>query len=217
MCLARTLSVKNRLALLAVQKHSSVCYNRLGAIYFVWQWKSTDSKSKNVGKQESGNSGSELDVARENPYANLTFGQKVKEAGKDVSYFGISLAALGMLGALFYYIGKELFSSESPNGVYSKALKRCANDSEVTVVLGHPIKGYGEETRRGRRRHVSHVEFEQDGRKHMRMKFYIQGSDRKAEVNLEVVKDDSGVYNYRYLFVQLDQFPYKTLILEDNR
>lgn len=178
---------------------------------------SSDSSQHKSKKQDSEQSGTEIDVARENPYAGLTMGQKVKEAGKDISYIGISLAAIGMLGAIIYIVGRELFSGESPNGVYSKALKRCSKDSEVIVALGQPIKGYGEETRRGRRRHVSHVEFEQDGRKHMRMKFHIQGSDRRGEVNLEVVKDESGVYNYRYLFVQLDQFPYNTIVLEDNR
>ncbi|XP_045191838.2 mitochondrial import inner membrane translocase subunit Tim21-like [Mercenaria mercenaria] len=183
---------------------------------FVWsvRLKSKDAKPEQTG---SGKAGTELDVARENPYAGLTMGQKVKEAGKDVSYLGISLAAIGMLGAMFYYIGRELFAGDSSTGVYSKAFKRCSNDSEVIVALGEPIKGYGEETRRGRRRHVSHVIFEQDGRQHMRMKFYIQGSDKKAEVNLEVVKDDSGKYTYRYLFVQIEQFPYRTIILEDNR
>lgn len=185
------------------------------SLWFV-QFKSTDSKSGKADSDKS-KSGNELDVARENPYAGLTFGQKVKEVGKDVSYLGISLVAIGVLGAMIYFIGRELFSGESSNGVYTKAFKRCVNDSEVIVALGEPIKCFGEETRRGRRRHVSHVIFEQDGRQHMRMKFYIQGSDKKGEVNLEVVKDDSGKFAYRYLFVQLEQFPYRSIILEDNR
>lgn len=36
-------------------------------------------------------------------------------------------------GAMFYAVGSELFSGNSVNGVYSKALKRCKNDSEVWV------------------------------------------------------------------------------------
>ena len=32
-----------------------------------------------------------------------------------------------------------------------------------------------------------------------------------------IFQDDNGKYNYRYLFVQLEEFPYRTLILEDNR
>ncbi|KAL4234132.1 Mitochondrial import inner membrane translocase subunit Tim21 [Mactra antiquata] len=168
-------------------------------------------------KEKDENTGKELDVARENPYAGMTMGEKVKEAGKDFTYLAVSVAALGVLGALFYYIGRELFSSQSSVGVYKKALKRCVEDSEVIIALGQPIKGYGEETRRGRRRHVSHIEFVQDGRKHMRMKFYVEGTDKKGEVNLEVVQNDDGKYDFRYLFIQLEQFPYKTIVLEDNR
>jgi len=38
-------------------------------------------------------------------------------------------------GAMFYTVGSELFSTDSVNGVYSKALKRCKNDSEVRNML----------------------------------------------------------------------------------
>lgn len=64
------------------------------------------------------------------------------------------LLGLGLTGALFYAIFSELFSDKSPNGVYSKTMDRCIKDDRVSGSLGEPIKGYGEETRRGRRRHV---------------------------------------------------------------
>lgn len=51
---------------------------------------------------------------------------------------------------------------------------------------GEPIKAFGEESRRGRRRHVSHAVYEQNGRKHMRMQFYIQGIRKRGTVHLEV-------------------------------
>ena len=38
----------------------------------------------------------------------------------------------------------------------------------------------------------SHQEYLQDGKTHMRMKFYVQGTDKKADVNLEVVKVTPG-------------------------
>lgn len=78
----------------------------------------------------------------------------VKETTKTATYGGIMLIGLGVTGALFYAIFSELFSNKSPNGVYSKALDRCIKDDRVLGSLGEPIKGYGEETRRGRRRHV---------------------------------------------------------------
>ena len=56
---------------------------------------------------------------------------------------------------------------------------------QLIVALGTPLKGHGETSRRGRRRHVSHLEYEKDGIKHMRQKFYIQGPHGKGTVQLE--------------------------------
>lgn len=165
---------------------------------------------------ETERTGKELDISRKSPYAGLTMGEKVKEAGKDVYYTGFILAGLGVLGLMGYYIGKELFSSESPNGVYTRSLKLCKNDTQVIDNFGEPLKGYGETTRRGRRRHVNHLEYMKDGVKHMRMKFYIEGPIRRGTVNLEVYQNE-GRYQYRYMFVELDDNPYRTIVLEDNR
>lgn len=51
--------------------------------------------------------------------------------------------------------------------------------------LGAPIKGFGEESRRGRRQHVAHQLFDRNGTNHMAMQFYIQGIRNKATVKLE--------------------------------
>lgn len=52
--------------------------------------------------------------------------------------------------------------------------------------LGAPIKGFGEETSRRRRTHVSHAVYEKDGATHMRMRFYIKGIRNKAVVELDM-------------------------------
>ncbi|XP_049857145.1 mitochondrial import inner membrane translocase subunit Tim21 [Schistocerca gregaria] len=143
--------------------------------------------------------------------------ENVKEATKTVSYMGIILAGLGLTGVMFYTVFKELFSSKSPNSVYSKTLERCIEDPRIINALGEPIKGFGEQTRRGRRRHVSHLFYERDGINHLRMKFYIQGSMRRGTVHLEMRENDKKEFEYRYLFVQMDDFPRETIILEDNR
>ncbi|KAJ8960947.1 hypothetical protein NQ318_020247 [Aromia moschata] len=104
-------------------------------------------------------------------------GEKVKETTKTVSYLGIILLGVGVTGTLFYAVFSELFSSKSPNNIYSKAVKKCIADHRVEDKLGYPISAYGEETRRGRRRHVSHAVYTgKDGRQHLRMKFYLKGS-----------------------------------------
>ncbi|XP_078606784.1 mitochondrial import inner membrane translocase subunit Tim21-like [Branchiostoma floridae x Branchiostoma japonicum] len=150
----------------------------------------------------------------------LTTGQKVVEAGKDVTYLGIVIFGVGVMGVLFYAIGRELFSGGSINGIYTDAMNRCKDNEEVKVALGTPIAGFGEETRRGRRRHPAYTEYVDDaGKKHLRMKFYLKGgSGRRATVHLEVTENDRGKYDsFRYLFVQLDAYPHRTMIIEDNR
>ena len=34
-------------------------------------------------------------------------------------------------GTIFFWIGRELFSGQSPSGVYGKAYKTCLNNIEV--------------------------------------------------------------------------------------
>ncbi|XP_038223104.1 mitochondrial import inner membrane translocase subunit Tim21 [Zerene cesonia] len=144
-------------------------------------------------------------------------GEKIKETTKTVSYTGIILVGVGVTGVIFYYVFRELFSSNSPNSIYSEALEKCKNDPRVEDALGAPIKGYGEETSRRRRTHVSHAVYEKNGVKHMRMRFYIKGIRNKAVVELDMKQNEYGNYMCRYLLVQLDDYSGKTFIIEDNR
>lgn len=113
-------------------------------------------------------------------------GERIKENTKTASYMGVIVLGVGVTGALFYTILKELWSSNSPNNIYSAALDRCVNDTRIQDQLGAPIKGFGEESRRGRRQRVAHTNFERNGIPHMRMQFYIQGIRNKATVHLEM-------------------------------
>lgn len=81
----------------------------------------------------------------------------VKETTKTVSYLGVILAGVGVTAVIFYQVFQELFSNKSSNSVYTTSLKKCCKDPRVIDSLGEPIKGFGEETRRGRRRHVRYV------------------------------------------------------------
>lgn len=144
-------------------------------------------------------------------------GEKIKETTKTVSYTGVILLGVGVTGVIFFYVFRELFSSNSPNSIYSEALEKCKQDPRVEDALGAPIKGYGEETTRRRRTHVSHAVYEKDGVKHMRMRFYIKGIRNKGVVELDMKQNDYGNYMCRYLLVQLDDHSGKTFIIEDNR
>ncbi|GAB6030950.1 Mitochondrial import inner membrane translocase subunit Tim21 [Chamberlinius hualienensis] len=145
------------------------------------------------------------------------FSEKVKQTTKDVYYSGIVIAGILITGGLGYTIFRELFSSESPNGVYSKAFKLCKSHYKLVDAVGEPMSGFGETTGRGRRRHVSHVQFEQDGVQCMRMRFYVKGSRQKGTAHLEVRKNEKGKYEFRYLFVELDNILRETIVIEDNR
>ncbi|XP_050589966.1 mitochondrial import inner membrane translocase subunit Tim21 [Bombus affinis] len=147
----------------------------------------------------------------------VVFADVVKENTKSIGYLGVIICGIGITAFMFYMIFDELFSNKSPNSVYSKALDRCIKHPKVTDALGEPIKAYGEESRRGRRSHISHITFEKDGVRHMRMKFYIQGIRRRATVNLEVQEDESGNYMYRYLYVLVDDILQTIIKIEDNR
>lgn len=121
-------------------------------------------------------------------------GEKVKETTKTASYLGVILLGVAVTGTLFYAVFNELFSSKSPNNVYTKAMKHCITDPRVEDKLGYPITAYGEETRRGRRQHVNHLLYEKDGKKHLRMKFYLQGTRNKATVQLDMVEVNKRFY-----------------------
>ncbi|KAF8790103.1 Mitochondrial import inner membrane like protein [Argiope bruennichi] len=141
----------------------------------------------------------------------------IKETSKDAGYLGIIIAGIGVTGVMFYAILRELFSRQSPNSIYSDALHLCRSNATVSDTLGEPIKGYGELSSRGRRRHVSHLVYEKDGKNYMRMKFYVEGSRKSGTVHLEMVEGDKSKYEYRYLFVDVDGYPQRTIILKDNR
>ncbi|NXX53755.1 TIM21 translocase, partial [Scopus umbretta] len=152
--------------------------------------------------------------------AQLSAAQRVKEAGRDFTYFIVVLVGIGVTGGLFYVIFKELFSSSSPSKIYGDALKKCRSHPEIIAVFGESIKGYGEATRRGRRQLVSHIEYVKDGLKHMRLKFYIEGSEpgKRGTVHVEVKENpERGRFEVRYIFVDVDTYPRRTIVIEDNR
>lgn len=152
------------------------------SLYSTFRFKSSDSSTLSTATR------TDLDT-------NVKpLGQKVKETTKTASYMGIIILGIGVTGTLFYAVFNELFSSKSPNNVYSRAMKQCLSDPRVEDKLGYPIKAYGEETRRGRRQHVNHLLYEKEGVKHLRMKFYLQGTRHKGTVQLDMVEVSSLLF-----------------------
>ncbi|KAM9055396.1 mitochondrial import inner membrane translocase subunit Tim21 isoform 1-T1 [Megaptera novaeangliae] len=180
----------------------------------IWTQRESPQRAKEDGsKQVSAHRSQSGETA-------ISTSRKVKEAGRDFTYLIVVLIGITITGGLFYTIFRELFSSSSPNKIYGKALEKCRLHPEVLSVFGEPIKGYGEMTRRGRRQHVSFIEYVKDGLKHMRVKFYIQGSEpgKQGTVHLEVKENpESGEYEFQYIFVELEPHSRRTIVIEDNR
>lgn len=67
-------------------------------------------------------------------------GEKIKETTKTVSYTGVILVGLGVTGIIFFYVFRELFSSDSANSIYSAALEKCKNVSRIYTYIISLIK-----------------------------------------------------------------------------
>ncbi|KAM9166646.1 mitochondrial import inner membrane translocase subunit Tim21-like [Pangshura tecta] len=201
------------------------------------------------GSLRAGNESKQVSVQRsQKGGAPVSAAQKVKEAGRDFTYLIVVLVGIGVTGyikscmpykyslfifhqirlvlilfpsisgGLFYVIFKELFSSSSPSKIYDDALEKCRSHPEVIGVYGEPIKGHGEQ--QGRPQLVSQIEYVKNGLKYMRLKFYIEGSERgkQGTVHVEVKENpESRRYEYRYIFVEVEPYPGRTIVIEDNR
>jgi len=142
--------------------------------------------------------------------------ERIKQTSKDVTYITVILVGIGISCFVFFAVFKELFSSKSPSSVFTSALKKCKQDPRIMEALGDSIKGHGEMTARRRARHVSWVEYDNNGKTYMRIKFYLKGSKGSGTVECETSKD-SPKSHFRYLFVQMDAYPHQVIVVEDNR
>ena len=148
------------------------------------------------------------------------FAEKAKENVKTAGYGSVIVAGLGVTGFILYTVFRELFSGQSPSVLFQAASDRCAADQRVQDLLGEPIKAFGEETRRGRRRHVAHLDYvDEKGRKGVRVKFYLQGSRKRATAQLDAREDErDGKMKTRFIIVTADHdVMHRSIVVEDNR
>ena len=55
----------------------------------------------------------------------------VVQAGRDFTYLIAIVAGFGLMGFLFYSVGSEFFSRNSPSSIFTQALKRVREDDQV--------------------------------------------------------------------------------------
>ncbi|CAL8102149.1 unnamed protein product [Orchesella dallaii] len=124
-------------------KESCGCSNQTAARFYSSAKPKPSERSLQQASESSGGA------------VTLSTAEKVKENVKTVSYGGVIVVGVVIGGAMLYFVLNELFSSESPNNIYTHTFKLCKLSTDVQDALGTPIKCYGEETRRGWRRHVA--------------------------------------------------------------
>ncbi|KAG2231943.1 hypothetical protein INT48_005658 [Thamnidium elegans] len=118
-----------------------------------------------------------------------------------------------LTSAIVYYIGSELFGSQSATSIFSDTVDRIRSHEELVAVLGEPIKGHGEPSRNSRRRNrriTSQVVEDHNNEPHLFMKFYVEGPENQGTVKLEMVKNDKKKWEYKTLYVDVPGHGYNS-------
>lgn len=137
---------------------------------------------------------------------SLTFSSSVVVASKTTFNVGIILTGFALTSAIVYYIGSELFGSQSTTSIFSDAVDRVKANEEIVSILGEPIKAHGEPSRNSRRRNrriASQVVEDQEHKPHLFMRFYLEGSITQGTVMLEMIKDEKDKWQYKQLYVDV--------------
>ena len=58
---------------------------------------------------------------------------------------------------------------------------------------------------------------DKEGRRGMRVQFYLQGSRNRAVVEVDAREDSSGSMTTRYIIVQVEDLLRNVVVVEDNR
>jgi len=144
--------------------------------------------------------------------------EKAKDNAATASYGIVIVVGVAITGYIAFTVLNELFSSDSPNSMYEKAAQLCIEHPKVQDMLGEPIKYFGEETRRGRRTRVPHLFYQdENGRKGIRIQFYLQGIRNRGVAQLDAREDSNGHFQTRFLLVNVEDFLRNTIVVQDNR
>ncbi|UJR22080.1 hypothetical protein I4U23_025146 [Adineta vaga] len=136
----------------------------------------------------------------------ITFTQKAQQTAKDSIYSLVIIAGVVTLGGLCYLILHELYSRETPNGIYKEVSKLCLANTDVQEALGIPILVHTTPQIRSMR--ISNVRakiFDEKGHRSMTVSFYLTGKERSGVVAVKVQKNISNRFVYDYILVQLDR------------
>merc|ERR1719322_334896 len=148
------------------------------------------------------NKNNDIAEVKNNELQTETIGQKAKENVKTVSYGMVIVVGVGVTCFVLYTVMKELFTGDSPTALFQMASEKCVEHPQVQDLLGEPIKAFGEETRRGRRRHVTSLEYvDENGKKGIRVQF-------------DAREGEDGHFKTRYIIVTADDLLRTSVVVE---
>jgi len=108
---------------------------------------------------------------------------------------------------------RDLFSSHGTTALVDKAVADCLAHERLTNILGKPIKAFG--LKGGSRFSIpAKQNIDSEGRKGVRIHFYLQGSKRGGTVFLDAKEDSEGKMQTCHLVVQMDG---NTVVVVDDR
>ncbi|GLT91417.1 hypothetical protein SLE2022_093050 [Rubroshorea leprosula] len=176
------------------------------------------SKASKHSGQEKSEANKEVSTV-EDPFDSPTYHipEKPVTFTEGAGYSIVILAGLGVAAAAAYAVFKELIFEPREYKIFNKALKRIQDDSQVRVRIGHPITGYGQESRNraARQRIPNRIYSDEDGVEHVEVNFYIRGPHGAGKVFADMFKDQKDKeWKYTYLIVQITSPSRAELMLE---
>ena len=164
------------------------------------------------------NKNNDIAEVKNNELQTETIGQKAKENVKTASYGMVIVVGVGVTCVVLYTVLKELFTGDSPTALFQMASEKCVEHPQVQDLLGEPIKAFGEESRRGRRRHVTSLSYvDENGKKGIRVQFYLQGLRKRGTAQIDAREGEDGHFKTRYIVVTADDLLRTSVVVEDNR
>ncbi|XP_047332053.1 probable mitochondrial import inner membrane translocase subunit TIM21 [Impatiens glandulifera] len=201
-----------------LQLSSQICRNRVADISYPLSFRTFASQAS--GKQRRDPSQTKKEVSKvEDPFDAPTYHipEKPVSFTEGASYSLIILAGLGVAAAAGYAVFKELIFQPKEYKIFDKALERIQNDSQVRVRIGHPITGYGQESRNraARQRIPNKIWTDEEGVEHVEVNFYIRGPSGAGKVYTEMFKDKADKqWKFTFLVVEITSPSRAQLMLE---
>ncbi|KAK9805149.1 hypothetical protein WJX72_002065 [[Myrmecia] bisecta] len=160
-------------------------------------------------------------AAQQDPNSAITDQIPMRPMGvvEGTSYTVLILAGLGFAAAILYFAVNELLIQPKEYTCFNTTLEKLRDDPRVTVRLGTPISGYGQESRnRAARQRIPHrVYTDQNGVERILIQFHAKGPSGLARVSADMYQDTNKDWQYAFLYVDVDSPTPQRLVLVEPR